>query len=107
MRRREFIALLGSGAAWPIMASAQQGSMPVVGILSGQSQEFEAALLTEWRKGLDETGYVGGRNVLFEYRFADGQNDRLRRWRPTWFGVRMSAFGSKADMTFCGANVCL
>jgi putative ABC transport system substrate-binding protein len=51
--------------------------MPVVGILSSQSQESEAALLTEWRKGLDDTGYVGGRNVLFEYRFADGQNDRL------------------------------
>jgi putative tryptophan/tyrosine transport system substrate-binding protein len=77
MRRREFIKLLGSGAAWPIMASAQQRSMPVVGILSGQSQESEAALLTEWQKGLDDTGYVGGRNVLFEYRFADGQNDRL------------------------------
>jgi len=77
MRRREFIKLLGSGAAWPIMASAQQRSMPVVGILSSQSQESEAALLTEWRKGLDDTGYVGGRNVLFEYRFADGQNDRL------------------------------
>jgi putative tryptophan/tyrosine transport system substrate-binding protein len=77
VRRREFIKLLGSGAAWPIMASAQQRSMPVVGILSGQSQESEAALLTEWQKGLDDTGYVGGRNVLFEYRFADGQNDRL------------------------------
>ena len=77
MRRREFIKLLGSGAAWPITARAQQGSMPVVGILSSQSQESEAALLTEWRKGLDDTGYVGGRNVLFEYRFADGQNDQL------------------------------
>jgi putative ABC transport system substrate-binding protein len=77
MRRREFITLLGGAAAWPITVRAQQGSMPVVGILSSQSQESEAALLTEWRKGLDDTGYVGGRNVLFEYRFADGQNDRL------------------------------
>jgi ABC-type uncharacterized transport system substrate-binding protein len=49
----------------------------VVGILSGQSQDSEAALLAEWEKALSETGYVGGRNVRFDYRFADGQGDRL------------------------------
>ena len=52
-------------------------SLPVVGILSGQSQDSEAAVLAEWRKALNETGYIGGRNVEFEYRFADGQGDRL------------------------------
>ena len=78
MRRREFIKVLrGAAAAWPLAARAQQESVPVVGVLSGQSQDSEAALLAEWRKALNDTGYVGGRNVLFEYRFADGQGDRL------------------------------
>ena len=77
MRRREFIALVSGVAAWPLAAHAQQASVPVVGILSAQSQESEAALLTEWETALSETGYVGGRNVLFDYRFADGQGDRL------------------------------
>jgi putative tryptophan/tyrosine transport system substrate-binding protein len=78
MRRREFIKVLGgAAAAWPLASRAQQESVPVVGVLSSQSQESEAALLAEWRKALNDTGYVGGRNVLFEYRFADGQGDRL------------------------------
>ena len=77
MRRRDFIALVSGVAAWPLSAHAQQASVPVVGILSAQSQEFEAALLAEWEKALNDTGYVGGRNVLFDYRFADGQGDRL------------------------------
>lgn len=78
MKRREFTTLLGGAAvAWPLAVRAQQASVPVVGVLSGQSQESEAAVLAEWRKALSDTGYVGGRNVTFEYRFADGQGDRL------------------------------
>jgi len=78
MRRREFITLLsGVAASWPLASRAQQQSLPVVGILSAQSQQSEATLLAEWEKALNETGYVSGRNVLFEYRFADGQSDRL------------------------------
>ena len=78
MRRREFITLLsGAAASWPLTARAQQQSLPVVGILSAQSQQSEAALLAEWEKALNDTGYASGRNVLFEYRFADGQGDRL------------------------------
>ena len=78
MRRREFITLIGgAAAAWPVAARAQQQNVPKVGILSAQSQVSEAALLAEWEKGLNETGYVGGQNVLFEYQFADGQGDRL------------------------------
>jgi len=78
MRRREFITLIGGAVApWPVVARAQQQIVPVVGILSAQSQASEAALLAEWEKGLNDTGYVGGRNVRFEYRFADGQGDRL------------------------------
>jgi putative ABC transport system substrate-binding protein len=64
-------------SAWPPLARAQQASMPVVGVLSSQSQASEAAMLAEWRKALNETGYVDGRNVVFEYRYADGAGDRL------------------------------
>ena len=78
MRRRDFVALLGGAAAWPLAAAgAQQSAMPVVGVLSSQSQESEAAVLASWRQALNESGYVRGRNVEFEYRFADGQLDRL------------------------------
>ena len=78
MRRREFITLIGgAAAAWPVAARTQQQSVPMVCILSAQSQMSEATLLAEWKKGLNDTGYVGGRNVLFEYRFADGQADQL------------------------------
>jgi putative tryptophan/tyrosine transport system substrate-binding protein len=78
MRRREFITLLtGVAASWPFASRAQQQNLPVVGILSAQSRQSEAALLAEWEKALNDTGYVGGQNVLFDYRFADGQGDRL------------------------------
>ena len=78
MRRRDFITLLsGAAALCPLTLRAQQQSLPVVGILSAQSQQSEAALLAEWEKALNYTGYVNGRNVLFEYRFADGQGDQL------------------------------
>ena len=78
MRRREFITLVsGAAASCALAARAQQQTIPVVGILSAQSQQSEAALLAEWEKALVDTGYVSGRNILFEYRFADGQGDRL------------------------------
>jgi putative tryptophan/tyrosine transport system substrate-binding protein len=77
MRRREFITLVGAAAAWPLASRAQQRNLPEVGFLSAQSQQSEAELLAEWEKALNDTGYISGRNVLFEYRFADGQGDRL------------------------------
>ena len=75
--RREFITGLGSAAAWPVVARAQQAGMPVVGWLAGQSPESEPEVLPAFRMGLAETGYVEGRNVIVEYRGAENDNDRL------------------------------
>jgi putative ABC transport system substrate-binding protein len=78
MRRREFITLLTAGAAyWPLASRGQQKNVPLVGILSAQSRSSEAAMLAEWEKALNETGYVSDQNVTFDYRFADGQSDQL------------------------------
>ncbi len=77
MRRREFIAGLGSAAAWPMVLRAQQTAVPVVGYLSGRSSESDVSMLIAIRRGLGEAGYVEGRNVAIDYRFADGQYDHL------------------------------
>jgi len=76
MRRRGFIVLLGGAAAWPIAASAQQ-SVPVIGVLHSASAGGFAPLLVTLREGLREAGYIDGQNVRIEYRFAEGQYDRL------------------------------
>jgi putative ABC transport system substrate-binding protein len=79
MNRREIIAGLGSAAAWPVVARAQQRqpAMPVIGYLSSRSSESDVAMLAAFRRGLSEIGYAEGRNVAIEYRFADDQYDRL------------------------------
>jgi putative tryptophan/tyrosine transport system substrate-binding protein len=78
MRRRDFIAGLGGSAvAWPLAAGAQQRpAMPVIGYLSGRSAESDVSMLAAVRRGLNEAGYVEGRNLAVEYRFADGQSER-------------------------------
>jgi putative ABC transport system substrate-binding protein len=78
MRRREFITLLGgTTVAWPLAAQAQQPRMPVIGLLSGGTLEDEAFRVNAFREGLRETGYVEGRDVAFEYRWAENHYDRL------------------------------
>jgi putative ABC transport system substrate-binding protein len=78
LRRREFITLLGGAAAtWPLTAPAQQPMMPVIGYISSRSPQAEQSELSAFRQGLNETGYVEGRNAAIEYRFASGRLDRL------------------------------
>jgi putative tryptophan/tyrosine transport system substrate-binding protein len=78
MRRREFIAGLGSAATtWPLAARAQRPAMPVIGYLGPGSPEASTNLLAAFRKGLSEVGYVEGRNVAIEFRWAHNENDRL------------------------------
>jgi putative tryptophan/tyrosine transport system substrate-binding protein len=77
MRRREFIAMLGGAASWPVAASAQQPAMPVVGILGSGSSSAFTDLLGAFRQGLKETGYIEGQNVAIESHWAEGRFDRL------------------------------
>jgi putative ABC transport system substrate-binding protein len=78
MKRREFIAGVGSTAAWSVVARAQQPPVPVIGLLSSQSAEAEYKYVTvPFLQGLKEAGYVEGQNVAIEYRWAENQSDRL------------------------------
>jgi putative tryptophan/tyrosine transport system substrate-binding protein len=75
MRRRDFITLLGAAATWPLAARAQQSAMPVIGLLSSGALESDAARLDAFRRGLNEVGFIEGRNVAFEYRGMQGHYD--------------------------------
>ena len=78
MRRRNFIAgLVGTTAAWPVAARAQQVALPVIGFLNGGFAEGYNTERAAFLSGLDEAGYVDGRNVTIEYRWAEGRPDRL------------------------------
>jgi ABC-type uncharacterized transport system substrate-binding protein len=75
MRRRDFIA--GSAAVWPLPVRAQQRAVPVIGYLGGTTFEMTRGYVAAFHRGLADTGFIEGRNVTIEYRWAEGRNDRL------------------------------
>src|SRR5262249_9549982 len=78
MRRRDFIQVtVGSAIPWPLSAHAQQRALPVIGLLSSRSPAVDAPLIALFRQGLNKTGFVEGQNVAIDYRWAEGQYDRL------------------------------
>jgi putative ABC transport system substrate-binding protein len=102
MRRREFIAGLGSAAAWPLAARAQQPAMPVVGFLTGNAADTWRA--TAFREGLKESGYVDGQNVSVEYRWAEGQLDRLQALAVDLVRLRVSAIAALGNAAVLAAR---
>src|SRR3954470_21675094 len=77
MRRRDLVLLLGGAATWPLAAHAQQKTLPVVGFVSGRSEEGSGRFGAAFRRGLEETGNIEGQNVTIEYHWLEGRYDRL------------------------------
>jgi len=88
MRRRDFVLILGATMIVPHALRAQQKATPVIGFLGGEDPSALAANVAAFRRGLSEAGYVEGKNVAIEYRWAEGRHDRLPVWPPNSCGAK-------------------
>ena len=104
IERRNFITLLGAAVAWPLTARAQQPAMPVIGYLNSGSPESDASRLTGLRRGLNESGYVEGRNFVIEYRWAGNQVDRLPALAADLVQLRVAVIVSHGPMPTLAAK---
>jgi putative tryptophan/tyrosine transport system substrate-binding protein len=103
--RRKFLATLGgAAAAWPLAARAQQPAMPVIGYLSVGSPESDASPLTGLRRGLNQAGYVEGRNFVIEYRGAGNQADRLPALAADLVQLRVAVIVAAGVLPALAAN---
>src|SRR5262249_5051724 len=99
IRRRKFLATLGGApAASPLAARAQQQTMPVIGLLNSESANEYDYLVRAFREGLNKIGYVEGRNVAIEYRWADGRSDRLAEIAAEFARLKVDLAGKRLDL---------